>query len=227
MRATSNYDEYLVNLASNDLTIEEIASYLGTSTSGMTKCDDPTAPEEGCFQVSGPKYTDLTGPFLKVDEASEYIFEVWIKVQSSTTSTQRFYAGWGMYNSAKSYFGNTRRYWGCSGSQFDSDSNNDGQWHLVRGRISGSGSSTGQFVPGTEYAKFLLLMNYNSGNTVTRYAGMKLYKSREVITSMYLKDSGIDISTGSATDKMLIDTSGNMYPNEVRGSNGNVVIRIG
>jgi len=214
--------ESFINIDDN-MTIEEIAEALGrgTTTTGMTKVDDPTAPAPGAFQVSGAQYIDNIGPYWKVDQDSEYIFETWIKVVSSTTTPQRFYAGWNMYNASKVSFGNVQRYWGSAGTEYDSNSYNDGQWHHVLARISGTGSAYGNFIDGTEYARIVLLLNYNSGDTITRYAGMKFYKSKKVFSSIYIKDGSH--STVDSDGKLIVDYSGNVYANDLT-ANGNVGI---
>jgi len=238
----TNYNKTLKNYFKNDdtesfiniddnMTIAEIAEALGrgSNTSGMTKVDDSTAPAPGAFEVSGYQGWDSSIDW-KVDQDSEYIFETWIKVVSSTATTQRFYAGWTMYNSSKVSFGNVARYWGSIGTEYDSNSHNDGEWHHVVARISGVGSSYGNFIDGTEYARLVLLLNYNSGDTVTRYAGMKLYKSKKIFTSIYAANGGY--SAVDTDGKLVMDYDGNVYPNNlvVSGagphyfSNGNVFI---
>ncbi len=206
-------DEYLLNLESDDLSIGEIAAAMGTSSSGMTKCDDSTAPAPGCFETTGAR--SFTGSrYWKIDVGSEYIFETWVKVEDGAGDTATyFYAGWEMYNGSKTSYGNNQRYWGSNGEQFDEDTRNDGEWYLVRGKISGVGASTGNFISGTEYARFLLLMNYLGQSTSkVRYAGMKLYKSRNTISSLYVMNTARVVDNDDSSRKLVVDSSGNMYP---------------
>jgi hypothetical protein len=207
--AQSDLDSF-INIDDN-MTTAEVAEALGrgTITAGITKVDDPTAPAPGVFEVSAPIQI-YSNQLLKVDQDSEYIFETWVKVVSSTATNQRFLAGWTMYDADKNSFGNNQRYWGAV-NEFDSDSYNDGEWHRVVGRISGVGSLTGQFINGTEYVRILLLFNYNSGDTVTRYAGMKLYKSKKLFSSVYIKNgyfNSIDYD-----GKLVIDANANIFAN--------------
>ena len=174
----------------DDTTVEEFIEQWGGITSGsasnITKVDDNTAPAPGCFQFSGPTYSDIAGDYIKVDPYAEYTFEVWIKYVSGSGTDCRLYLGWGMYNASKSYFGNTQRYWGASALQVDSNTNNSG-WIKVTGTISGIGSGTGQFISGTEYVKPLFLINYVvSGSVTTRLCGFKLYKSDKMATELQL-----------------------------------------
>jgi len=213
--------EYLLNIASDQLTIDEIAQAIGRGddTSGMSKCDDSTAPAPGCFEVTGYENSndESTAPYWSVDQESEYIFETWVKVQDGAGDTDsRFYAGWEMYDSSKSSYGNNQRYWGASGEHFDEDSRDDGDWHFVRGRISGVGGSYGEFIDGTEYAKLVLLMNYNGNDNVkTRYAGMKLYKARKLYTSIYAMNTQSTVDPDDSSRKLVMDKSGDVYPNNL------------
>jgi hypothetical protein len=214
---TDDYESF-INIDDN-MTTAEVKEALGMDdASGLTKVDDPTAPAPGAFEVSGYRSVgpDSSTPYWKVDQNSEYIFETWIKVVSSTTATQRFYAGWEMYNSSKSSFGNTQRYWASIGTEYDSNSYNDGQWHHIVARISGVGSAYGQFIDGTEYARLVLLMNYSSGDTVTRYAGMKLYKSAKTFTSIYATNGQKTVDSSN----LVMDYSGNLFPNNITASGG-------
>jgi len=211
--------ESFINI-DDTMTTAEVAEAIGrgTNTVGITKVDDPTAPAPGAFEVSGYQTVgpDSVTPYWKVDQDSEYIFETWIKVVSGTATTQRFYAGWEMYDSAKTSFGNNQRYWGSAGTEYDSNSYNDGQWHHIVARISGVGSSNGQFISGTEYARLVLLFNYSSGDTVTRYAGMKLYKSKKLFTSIYAKNGGQ--ATIDSDGKLVMDYNGNIFANNFQAS---------
>jgi hypothetical protein len=215
-----DYDSF-INIDDN-MTTEEIKEAIGMDDStGLTKVDDPTAPAPGAFEVSGYHAVGPDGgtPYWKVDQDSEYIFETWIKVMSSTADPQRFYAGWEMYDSNKTSFGNVQRYWASVGTQYDSNSYNDGEWHHVVGRISGVGTSYGNFIDGTEYARLVLLLNYSTGDTVTRYAGMKLYKSAKTFTSIYATSGQRTVDSSN----LVMDYDGNLFPYNVTAS-GNVAI---
>jgi hypothetical protein len=215
-----DYDSF-INIDDN-MTTEEIKEAIGMDDStGITKVDDPTAPAPGAFEVSGYHAVgpDSSTPYWKVDQDSEYIFETWIKVVSSTADPQRFYAGWTMYDQNKTSFGNTQRYWGSAGTQYDSNSYNDGEWHHVVGRISGVGGAYGNFIDGTEYVRLVLLLNYSSGDTVTRYAGMKLYKSAKTFTSIYATSGQRTVDNSN----LVMDYDGNLFPYNIRAS-GNVGI---
>jgi hypothetical protein len=203
-----DYDSF-INIDDN-MTTEEIKEAIGIDGGNIVKVDDPTAPAPGAFEVSGYNAVnpDSSTPYWKVDQNSEYIFETWIKVVSSTSDPQRFYAGWEMYDSNKNSFGNNQRYWASSGTQFDSNSYNDGEWHHIVGRISGVGDAYGQFIDGTEYARLVLLFNYSSGDTVTRYAGMKLYKSAKTFTSIYATSGQRTVDSSN----LVMDYDGNLFP---------------
>lgn len=69
-------------------------------------------------------------------------------------------------------------------------------------------AAAGNFIAGTEYARLVLLLNYSTGDTVTRYAGMKLYKSKKIFTSIYAKNGGQ--STVDSDGKLIIDYNGNV-----------------
>jgi hypothetical protein len=172
----------------DEMTSEEVRRQLGTTNANVIKVDDNTAPAEGCFQVTN--YVSVQHPkLIKVDVNSQYTFEVWIKVINGGSNEQRLYMGWSMYDLNKSYFGNTGRYWGSGGEQFDLNSRNDGQWYKVTGKIGGTGGAG--FVSGTQYAAPLFLFNYSaSTGTVTRYCGLKLYKSEQTIGRLHLHTGG-------------------------------------
>jgi hypothetical protein len=191
------------------MTSEEIRKALNKTSSYITAVDDPTAPEGGCFEVSN--YITLNAAnYWKIDTDATYHFEVWVKVMSSTETNHLFYAGWSAYDSNKTYFGNVNRYWGASGESFDSNSNNDGLWHKVTGRIG-----PGQFTAGTEYARPLLLLNYSSSGTVTRYCGLKMYRSEEkkVSTITQVSSSAFN-GTVDGGLKTILDKDSNLYVNE-------------
>ena len=193
----------------DDTTVQELFDQLGNPSTGGTgnisKVDDNTAPSTGCFQITGDLYWDVSGDYIKVDPNSGYTWEMWVKFVSGTDTDSRIYLGWGMYNASKTYFGNVQRYWGCSGTQFDSNSNNSG-WYKIQGTIAGVGGNTGQFISGTEYVKPVLLLNYGSGGNVIRICGLRLYKSRKRATELQLfrKDS---ISVNTAANNDIVHTN--------------------
>ena len=207
----------------DDTTVEELNEQFGSVTGGsisyVSKVDDNTAPAPGCFELNGAVYFDGGGDYIKVDPNSGYTWEMWVKYVSGTDTDSRIYLGWSMYDSSKNYYGNTQRYWGCSGTQFDANSNNSG-WYKIQGTIAGIGTGTGQFISGAEYAKTVLLLNYGGGSNVIRVCGFKLYKSRKRATELQLfrKDS---ISVNTAANNDLI------HSNKINLiNNGSDVLRI-
>jgi len=184
-----NIDENNYFNINDDTTVDELVEQWGGlssgSTSNIAKVDDNTAPAVGCFELTGPIYADSQGDYIKVDQNSDYTWEMWIKYVSGSDTDSKLYLGWTMYNSSKSSFGNNGRYWGQVGTQFDANSNNNG-WYKITGTISGVGSGYGQFINGTEYVKPVLLLNYQGGSNKIRVCGFKLYRSEKRATELIL-----------------------------------------
>jgi hypothetical protein len=181
-----NIEDYVANIENgsfynitDSMTDAEVRAQIGTTSSKITKVDDNTAPAEGCFRVTGYLGFD-DSRYIKIDKESEYIFEVWIKVIDGGDTNQRLYLGWTMYDRNKSSYGNSQRYWGSTGTQFDTNSNTNG-WYKVTGRIQGPGSGYGDFKSDAQYARPVLLFNYSSNVGITHYCGLKLYKSEKTL----------------------------------------------
>jgi hypothetical protein len=181
-----NIPDYVANIENGSfynitdrMTTDEVRAQLNRYDSKITKVDDNTAPAEGCFRVAGyVGYDD--GRYIKIDKDSSYIFECWIKVIDGGDTNQRLYLGWTMYDRNKSSYGNSQRYWGSAGTQFDTNSNTNG-WYKVTGRIKGIGSGTGNFKSDAQYARPVLLINYSSNVGVVHICGLKLYKAEQAI----------------------------------------------
>ena len=92
-------------------------------------------------------------------------------------------------SSNKSSYGNSQRYWGSGGTQFDTNTNTNG-WYKVSGRIKGSG-----FKADAQYGKVVLLFNYSSNVGVTHYCGLKLYKSEQSVSKLRFHGTGDGNST--------------------------------
>ena len=181
-----NLEDYVANIENgsfynitDQMNDAEVRAQLGTSSTKVTKVDDNTAPAEGCFKVTGYLGFD-DGRYIKIDKNSQYTFEVWIKVIDGGDTNQRLYMGWTMYDRNKSSYGNSQRYWGSGGTQFDTNTNTNG-WYKVTGKIKGSG-----FHSDAQYARPVLLFNYSSNVGVTHYCGLKLYKSEQSLGRLRL-----------------------------------------
>jgi hypothetical protein len=184
-------DNYF-NLNDNS-TVDDFHDFWGVKTGGsgtITKVDDSTAPAPGCFEISGRYDVDSGGDYIKVNTNEDYTFEMYIKYVSGADTDQRLYLGWSMYDAAKNYFGNTRRYWAAEALQVDANSYQSGDWVKVVGTISGVGTSLGQFISGTQYVKLLALFNYSSEANVIRVCGFKLYKSSKYTTELKVVPRG-------------------------------------
>ena len=169
----------------DDMNAAEVAYQLsgGGATSRVTKVDDPTAPAAGCFEVNGQWYPTHSD-YIKIDANSQYIFEVWVRFVAGTDSSSALYMGGSAYNAAKSYFGNTNRYWGASYMEIDANTRNSGEWYKVSGRLGGNGGQG--FTSGTEYIRPLFLFNYAGNSThITRYCGLKLYKAEKTVGRLH------------------------------------------
>jgi hypothetical protein len=190
----------------------EVRKQLGNTSSKIEKIDDNTAPAEGAFKVTG--YLGFNDArYIKIDKESEYTFEVWIKVIDGGDTNQRLYMGWEMYDRNKSSYGNSQRYWGSGGNQFDTDTNTNG-WYKVSGRIKGSG-----FKADAQYGKVVLLFNYSSNVGVTHYCGLKLYKSEQSVSKLRFHGSGDNNST------YVHNLTDQRYPSIEGDANKQIMIR--
>jgi len=202
-----NGDQYW-DINSTARTSTDIRKALNTTSTSIVAVDDSTAPQGGCFEITGSGTSISAGQYWKIDMDYTYHFEIWIKYMSGTDNSGLFYAGWSAYNASKTYFGNTNRYWGAAGEGFDADTRNDGIWHKVVGRIG-----PGQFTAGTEYAKPLILFNYASGSaTKIRYCGLKMYRSDEKLVST-IRQMSTSAYNGTVDGHIttVLDSGGNLF----------------
>jgi hypothetical protein len=179
---TSNIENGSFYNITDSMTSAEVRKQLGNTSSKIEKIDDNTAPAEGAFKVTGYLGFD-DARYIKIDKESQYTFEVWIKVVDGGDTNQRLYMGWTMYDRNKSSYGNSKRYWGSGGTQFDTNTNTNG-WYKVTGKIKGDG-----FHADAQYARPVLLFNYSSNVGVTHYCGLKLYKSEQSLGRLRLHGS--------------------------------------
>jgi hypothetical protein len=216
----NNDDQVLFAITEQD-TSETIRRKFGnTGLTAITKVDDSTAPADGCFQLTD-QYENITIPqFFKVDDNSEYTFEVWVKFVSGSDTDQKLYAGCTFYDSSKTSLGNTQRYWGESGEQIDSNTRQDGNWYHFSGTLGPNrGSNTGDIHASAQWMKLILLLNYADNANTVRYCGLKFYKSggrqNRMFTSIYRKSLGSQAgSADSWLGRTVMDTSGNLYTPE-------------
>ena len=192
-------------------TTAEIRAALNTASTNIVAVDDSTAPEGGCFQVTDAVQIQAN-EYWKVDENATYHFEVWMKYISGTDTTSGFYAGWSGYDASKTYFGNTNRYWAAAYEEIDADTQNDGLWHKVVGRIG-----AGQHTSGIQYAKPLMLLNYaGSADTVIRYCGLKMYRADEKLVSS-IKQISTSAYNGSVDTHVntILSAAGDLTVNNI------------
>ena len=181
----------------------------------VAKVDDSAAPAPGCFEITGSYNSDIhtSNRFVKIDINAEYTWEIYVKFISGTDTDQNIYLGWGAWNASKSYLGNVQRYWGANAVKVDADTNNS-DWVLIRGTISGVGSSMGQFISGTEYVAPLVLLNYGNNTNVIRVCGLKLYKSSKNASKIQLGRSGassiatLNVNTEYPQYRVSLENSG-------------------
>jgi hypothetical protein len=205
-------------------TTESVRAKFRTSSSVVVRVDDSTAPSNGCFQITGAFYPEAFTPWYKIDEGDEYIFEFWIKYVSGTDTDSRIYAGARFYDANKSYLGNSQRYWGEGGVEVDANSNNGG-WYHVSGTLGPNrGGSTGDIPTAAEWMRLLFLFNYNGGSaTVTRYCGLKVYKSDKTVTKLYRKTLGSEFWSTANRD-LVVDSNGDLYGTRLIDANNNTFI---
>ena len=188
-----------------------------TGSSAITKVSDATAPAPGCFQVNGSYYPQGFGPYYKISEGDEFIFEFWIRYVSGAATYNLLYAGSNFYNAAGTYLGNSQRYWGESG--FNINANTPG-WYHVSGTLGPSrGSSNGNIPTAAESMRLLFLFNYNpNGSIVTNYCGLKVYKSNPTVTKLYRKTLGSEGGTNRNRD-LVIDSDGDIFGKDITATN--------
>ena len=194
---------------------------LNNQTAGITRVDDSTAPDGGCWQMADIYRSFTIEKFIKVHAGQEYIFETWIKFVSGTDTDQRLYMGASFYDENKSYLGNSQRYWGESALQVDANTNNDGWYHTAGTLGPTQSTSTGNIPTAARWMKLIMLVNYSSNANTIRLCGTRCYHSggigKQMITSLYRKTIGSTVgsSAGDWVGTEVIDTSGNLY-----GANG-------
>ena len=193
-----------------------------SGSNAITKVDDSTAPAPGCFQVTGSYYPQGFGPSYKISEGDEFTFEFWVKWESGAATSNLLYAGSNFYNAAGAYLGNSQRYWGESGLQVNPTTATD--WVHVSGTLGPSrGGATGQIPTTAETMRLLFLFNYAPNDSVvTRYCGLKVYKSNPTITKLYRKTLGSEAGSTRNRD-IVIDSNGDITANDLF-VNGNVGI---
>ncbi len=184
-----------------------------SGSSALTKVDDSTAPAPGCFQVSGSYYPQGFGPYYKISEGDEFTFEFWVKWESGDSTYNLLYAGSQFYNAAGTYLGNSQRYWGESSLQITTATTD---WVHVSGTLGPSrGANTGQIPTTAETMRLLFLFNYApNGTSVTRYCGLKVYKSNPTVTKLYRKTLGSEAGSTRNRD-LVIDSNGDIMANDL------------
>jgi len=215
----NNDDQVMFAITEQDTT-ESLRAKIGKYSTSITRVDDATAPADGCFEFAN-EYENITvDRFFKVDDDTEYTFEVWVKFVSGTDTDQRLYAGASFYDSSKTYLGNSQRYWGQSAAQIDADTRSDGNWYHFSGTLGPTrGTSTGNIPNSAEWMKLILLLNYSNNANTVRYCGLKFYKSggkqNRMFTSIYRKSIGSQAASGGDWNgQTVMDTSGNLYTPE-------------
>ncbi len=185
-----------------------------TGSSAITKVSDATAPAPGCFQVNGSYYPQGFGPYYKISEGDEFIFEFWIRYVSGAATYNLLYAGSNFYNAAGTYLGNSQRYWGESAANINA---NTPGWYHISGTLGPSrGSGTGNIPTTAESMRLLFLFNYNpNGSIVTNYCGLKVYKSNPTVTKLYRKTLGSEASSSGRNRDLVVDSNGDIYTSSV------------
>lgn len=201
---------------------ETLRAKFGTTDSRLTTVSDHTAPAGGCFEVDG-SYSPVFGPYIKVDEDdTEIIVEFWAKYVSGGDSAASLYCGGQFYDSSKSSIGNVQRYWGQSNVALDSDSTPT-DWAFFRGTLKGSGTGHGSVPSTAKWMRPLFLFNYNGADNITRFCGLKYYKGRKAVTSLYRSSLGRSKqSTEEAAYSVVLDNDGKLFANTLRAQGSGV-----
>lgn len=201
---------------------ETLRAKFGTTDSRLTTVSDHTAPAGGCFEVDG-NFSPVFGPYIKVDEDdTEIIVEFWAKYVSGGDSAASLYCGGQFYDSSKSSIGNVQRYWGQSNVALDSDSTPT-DWAFFRGTLKGSGTGHGNVPSTAKWMRPLFLFNYNGADNITRFCGLKYYKGRKAVTSLYRSSLGRSKqSTEEAAYSVVLDNDGKLFANTLRAQGSGV-----
>ena len=162
----------------------------GDGDSNFNKEDDADAPASGVFSVNGPQ-SFTWGPYIPLDDNSEWIFETWIKHDTGSDTTGNFYAGSQWYNGSKTSLGNNSRYWGANGDVHDADHTT---WRFIRGVMRGGKIRAQSATATAKYGRHLTLFNYNTTGNKTLFCGFRFYKAKQTITSLSMRQS---INSGS------------------------------
>ena len=209
--------DLLLSVLDTDTTdsLRQKMSVNGTLYSAITKVSDSTAPAPGAFQVSGSAYPQGFGPSYKIEEGDTFTFELWIKWHSGTaTNNNLLYAGSNFYDASGTYLGNAYRYWGESG--FNVNSNTGSDWYHISGTLGPSRANSTHRIPTAAVSmKLTFLFNY-SGQTastaVTRYCGLKVYKSGKTVTQLYRKTLGSSANAFPTRSRnLVVDSNGDIY----------------
>ena len=181
-----------------------------SDNSVLTKVSDSTAPAPGVFEVDGSFYPQGFGPFYTIDEGDTFTFEFWYKFHSGAATYNLLYAGSNFYNAAGTYLGNSQRYWGESSLNINANSGSD--WYHVSGTLGPNRGSGNGDIPTTAVSmRLLFLFNYAAnGTAVTRYCGLKVYKSGKTVTQLYRKTLGSEAGTTQNRD-LVVDANGDLY----------------
>ena len=185
-----------------------------TGSSAITKVSDATAPAPGCFQVNGSFYPQGFGPYYKISEGDEFVFEFWMRYVSGTATYNLLYAGSNFYNAAGTYLGNSQRYWGEAALNINANTGTG--WYHVSGTLGPNrASGTGDIPTTAESMRLLFLFNYNpNGTIVTNYCGLKVYKSNPTVTKLYRKTLGSEAGTSRNRD-LVIDSDGDIFGKDI------------
>ena len=186
-----------------------------SGSSAITKVSDATAPAPGCFQVNGSYYPQGFGPYYKISEGDEFIFEFWIRYVSGAATYNLLYAGSNFYNAAGTYLGNSQRYWGESALNINANTGTG--WYHVSGTLGPNrGTGNGDIPTTAESMRLLFLFNYNpNGSIVTNYCGLKVYKSNPTVTKLYRKTLGSEASSSGRNRDLVVDSNGDIYTSSV------------
>jgi hypothetical protein len=215
----------LIEILETDTTAD-VRTKLNNSSGSLVRIDDHTAPAGGCFQLNNV-YISFTLPqYHKLDDDQEYTFELWAKFISGTDTDQKTYLGSSFYGSTKNYLGNSQRYWGESGFNIDSNTNNDG-WYFMSGTLGPArGGNTGEIPNAAHWMKLIMLLNYSSNANTMRYCGLKVYKSgykgAKKVTSIYRKPLGSQASSsaGQWIGDVVMDTTGALHAPNITLADG-------
>ena len=181
---TDQMDFFAISDEDTDLSLRRKFERSDTD-SNFNKEDDADAPASGVFSVNGPQ-SFTWGPYIPLDDNSEWIFETWIKHDTGTDNTGNFYAGSQFYNGSKTSLGNNSRSWGANGDAHDSDHTS---WRFIRGVMRGGKIRAQSATSTAKYGRHLTLFNYNTTGNKTLFCGFRFYKSKQTVSSLYMIQS--------------------------------------